>query len=63
LPEEPLQFVRFHLDEMKCDFCQANHDDLTRMESAGADPFLDRMQASTVEFLRSQVSPPTGSDE
>jgi DNA-directed RNA polymerase specialized sigma24 family protein len=63
LPEEPLQFVRFHLDEMECDFCQANHDDLTRMESAGADPFLDRMQASTVEFLRSQVSPPTGSDE
>ena len=58
LPDEPMQFVRFHLDEMKCEFCLANHEDLARGEAAGEDPFLDRMQASTVEFLRSQVARP-----
>jgi RNA polymerase sigma factor (sigma-70 family) len=55
LPEEPAVFVRFHLDEMGCDFCQANHDDLARMEATGEDPFLERIQASTGEFLRSQI--------
>jgi len=55
LPQEPEEFVRFHLEEMKCDFCQANLDDLDRMETTDQDPFLDRMQASTVDFLRSQV--------
>jgi len=55
LPEEPAVFVRFHLDEMGCDFCQANHDDLGHMEGTVEDPFLERMQASTVDFLRSQV--------
>ena len=58
LPEEPARFVRFHLDEMDCEFCRANHDDLTRMDAAGEDPLLDRLQASTVQFLRSQVLRP-----
>ena len=58
LPDEPMQFVRFHLDEMKCEFCLANHEDLARGEAEGEDPFLDRMQASTVEFLRSQIARP-----
>ena len=47
--------VRFHLDEMGCDFCQANYDDLARLEVIEEDPFLERIQASTVEFLRSAV--------
>ena len=64
LPEEPEQFVRFHLEEMECDFCQANLDDLARDGTEGDDPFLDRMQASTVDYLRSQVgSKRKGSEE
>jgi RNA polymerase sigma factor (sigma-70 family) len=55
LPEEPKEFVRFHLEDMGCEICAANQEDLERMEDAGEDPFLERMQASTVEFLRSQV--------
>ena len=55
LPEEPAKFVQFHLEEMKCEFCQANHDDLLRLDEEGEDPLLDRIQASTVQFLRSHV--------
>jgi hypothetical protein len=55
LPEEPAKFVQFHLEEMKCEFCQANHDDLHRLDEEGEDPFLGRIQASTVQFLRSHV--------
>ena len=58
LPDEPLRYVQFHLVEMKCEFCQANHDDLVRADEKGEDPLLDRLQASTVQFLRSHVIRP-----
>jgi hypothetical protein len=58
LPEEPAEFVQFHLEEMKCEFCQANHDDLLRSDQEGEDPLLGRIQASTVQFLRSHVVRP-----
>ena len=55
LPEGPQSFVRFHLQEMKCDWCQANLDDLARTDGE-IDPVLDRMRASTVQYLRSRSS-------
>ena len=58
LPDEPASFVQFHLEEMKCEFCQANYDDLQRLDEEGEDPLLSRIQASTVQFLRSHVVRP-----
>ena len=58
LPDEPASFVQFHLEEMKCEFCQANYDDLQRLDDEGEDPLLSRIQASTVQFLRSHVVRP-----
>lgn len=56
LPEGPAQFVEFHLDEMGCEWCQANLDDLADPSGAQLEPFLERMQASTVQFLRSRTT-------
>lgn len=50
----PAEFVKFHLEEMRCPWCLANQDDLARAEAAGLDPILERMQASTVQYLRSR---------
>lgn len=49
----PAQFVRFHLDSMRCAWCNANRDDLARAEG-GLDPLLQRVQASTLHYLRSR---------
>ena len=50
----PRSFIDFHLDEMKCPWCTANMDDLRRQEAAQLEPFIERVQHSTVEFLRSR---------
>lgn len=50
----PLSFIDFHLDEMKCPNCSANFDDLKRDEEAGLEAVIERMQQSTVTFLRSR---------
>ena len=56
VPDGPKGFLRFHLDEMKCEWCQANLDDLAREErSTELEPFLDRMGASTLQYLRSRT--------
>lgn len=56
LPEGPAACVRFHLEEMRCEWCQANHDDLLRQESETAlQPLLDRLEASTAQYLRSRT--------
>jgi RNA polymerase sigma factor (sigma-70 family) len=56
LSEGPRQFVRFHLEEMKCEWCLANQDDLRKSEaSSDLDPFLDRVGASTLQYLRSRT--------
>lgn len=56
LPEGPAQYLRFHLDEMKCEWCLANRDDLKKSEqSSDLDPFLDRVGASTLQYLRSRT--------
>lgn len=54
LAEGPRSFIEFHLEEMKCQWCQANLDDLKRAEEADLAPFLERMQQSTMQFLRSR---------
>ncbi|MFO1009356.1 MAG: sigma-70 family RNA polymerase sigma factor [Planctomycetota bacterium] len=52
----PAEFVRFHLSEMKCEWCQANVDDLERLESeADLEPLLERVGQSTLQFLRSRT--------
>ncbi len=59
LPEGPAGFVRFHLDEMRCEWCQANRDDLERSErESELAPLLESLQASTLRYLRSRSLPP-----
>ncbi len=56
LPEGPRSFIDFHLREMGCEWCLANVDDLQRIESAAElEPLLDRMGASTLQYLRSRT--------
>lgn len=50
----PEAFVEFHLEEMKCPWCTANLDDLKRAEADAMTPFLESLQQSTVQFLRSR---------
>ncbi|MAF67078.1 MAG: hypothetical protein CMJ84_15650 [Planctomycetes bacterium] len=55
LKEGPRTFVAFHLDETACPLCQANLDDLRRSRDGDLDPLIERMQASTVQYLRSRA--------
>jgi len=56
----PTAFLRFHLDEMRCDWCRANHDDLVELEkSADLEPLLSKVGASTLQYLRSRTLPKT----
>jgi len=54
----PSTFVRFHLEEMKCPWCQANYDDLARADrEADLRLLIDRVQESTRQILRSKTEP------
>ena len=53
LPVGPAEFIRFHLEEMECPWCQANLDDLAREEDLT--PMLERVRASTAGLLRSKT--------
>ncbi len=56
LAEGPAAFVRFHLDDVQCAWCRANLDDLAELESrADLEPLLERVGASTVQYLRSRT--------
>jgi RNA polymerase sigma-70 factor (ECF subfamily) len=56
LAQGPRDFVRFHLEEMRCAWCRANLDDLSAAEKAAElQPLLERMGASTVQVLRSRT--------
>jgi RNA polymerase sigma-70 factor (ECF subfamily) len=58
LPEGPREFIRFHLDELKCEWCLATQDDLEKSEAASElEPFLERVGASTLQYLRSRTRP------
>lgn len=50
----PEEFVEFHLEEMKCPWCTANIDDLKRADEDAVAPFLESLQQSTVQYLRSR---------
>ncbi len=49
----PAGFVDFHLVEMKCDWCQANYDDLAQQDDLS--PLLERVRSSTARYLRSKT--------
>jgi RNA polymerase sigma factor (sigma-70 family) len=56
LASDPSAYVRFHVDEIHCEWCQANLDDLSRADGAAAlQPLLERVEASTVKYLRSRT--------
>jgi hypothetical protein len=49
-------YIRFHVDEIHCEWCQANLDDLSRADGASMlAPLLERVEASTVKYLRSRT--------
>lgn len=56
----PASFVAFHLDEMHCEWCQANVDDLARADrEAELEPLLERVAESTLNYLRSRTHRPS----
>ena len=51
-------FVRFHLEEMHCPWCQANRDDLARAgKEAELELLIERLRESTRRVLRSRGGP------
>lgn len=59
LEEAPRMFVQFHLDEMKCPWCQANRDDLSSAgKEAELELLIERLRESTRQFLRSRRERP-----
>jgi len=58
LTEGPELFVRFHLEEMKCPWCIANHDDLANEDrEAELRRLIERVQESRTQLLSSQERP------
>jgi len=49
------EYTRFHVEEIGCEWCQANQDDLSQADGAAAlAPLLERVEASTAKYLRSR---------
>lgn len=57
LAEEPAGYLAFHIDEIGCEWCQANRDDLARQDDDALEPLLESVQASTARLLRSRTEP------
>jgi RNA polymerase sigma-70 factor (ECF subfamily) len=58
LDEDAKLFILFHLDEMKCPWCLANKDDLSRADQAAElELLIERLRESTRRFLRSRAGP------
>lgn len=56
LPEEPAAFLAFHVDELGCEYCRANQDDLAARDASSEKAALvERLSASTLELLRSRM--------
>lgn len=55
LEDGPAGFVALHVDEIGCDWCQANRDDLRRQDDTALEPLLKAIEASTARFLRSRT--------
>lgn len=56
LEEGPRSFVEFHLSQMECPWCLANLDDLEQ-ERIAPQVLIDRVHASTMNYLRSRTLP------
>jgi RNA polymerase sigma-70 factor (ECF subfamily) len=61
LEADARRFLEFHLDEMKCPWCQANRDDLSRAgQAAELELLIERLRESTRRFLRGRGPDPVG---
>lgn len=61
LEEGPAAFVDFHVEEIGCEWCRANRDDLAARSGDALEPFLESIRASTARLLRSRRDPgPSG---
>ncbi|MFT5734814.1 MAG: RNA polymerase sigma factor (sigma-70 family) [Planctomycetota bacterium] len=58
LAEGPREFVAFHVEEMGCEWCSANKDDLARRDEEALEPLLVSVRASTAKLLRSRIDRP-----
>lgn len=58
LEEGPAAFVAFHVDELGCEWCRANRDDLAAQTGDALEPFLASIKASTARLLRSRGAVP-----
>lgn len=54
LEEGPAAFVEFHVEEIGCEWCRANRDDLAARSGDAVEPFLESIRASTARLLRSR---------
>lgn len=54
----PLEFVAFHVEDMRCEWCSANRDDLAHRDEEALEPLLVSVRASTAKLLRSRVERP-----
>lgn len=54
LEEGPKAFVDFHVEEIGCEWCRANRDDLASRSGDALEPFLESIRASTARLLRSR---------
>ena len=58
LEDGPRDFVSFHVEEMKCEWCSANRDDLAHRDEEALEPLLVSVRASTAKLLRSRIDRP-----
>lgn len=56
LDEGPAAFVALHVDEIGCEWCAANRDDLERRDEEALEPLLSSLRESTARLLRSRVA-------
>lgn len=55
LPEDHASYIRFHLEEVGCRVCQANHDDLQRQQGEASEAGAQRRRRyfeSSAGYLR-----------
>jgi RNA polymerase sigma factor (sigma-70 family) len=55
LAPDVARFMAFHVDELGCEWCEANRDDLQRAGEEGRDEVLDALRGSSIRYLRSRT--------
>ncbi len=55
LEPQPAAFVALHIDEIGCQWCAANRDDLERRDEEALEPLLSSLRESTARLLRSRT--------